>query len=32
MKVTQTIAAGSTDGLRRIREASQAGLLAKLEL
>jgi hypothetical protein len=26
MKVTQTIAAGSTDGLRRIREASQAGL------
>jgi ribonuclease BN (tRNA processing enzyme) len=26
MKVTQTIAAGSTDGLRRICEASQAGL------
>ena len=26
MKVTQTIAAGSTDGLRRFREASQAGL------
>ena len=26
MKVTQTIAPGSTDGLQRIREASQAGL------